>query len=68
MSAGNFTDEFTQFGPKRQRARAIDRDPSAGWLHQGAQPRRCRQTPYTWPQPANARSEQSSCQGAIHIA
>ena len=32
----------TQFGPERLRARAIDLDPSAGGLHQGAQPPCCR--------------------------
>jgi hypothetical protein len=31
----------TLFGPEHLRVRAIDRDPSAGELHQGAQPSRC---------------------------
>jgi len=32
----------TQFEPERREARAIDLDPSAGGLHQGAQPQCCR--------------------------
>ena len=32
----------TQFGPERREARAIDLDPSAGGLHQGARQHECR--------------------------
>ena len=47
----------TQFGPERREARAIDLDPSAGGLHQGARhTNAATQTPYTWPRPTKCQT------------